>query len=794
MAGEPTAEAVSERDLFAQDAGSLPRSLAGALYLQPTPYADGEVAPPNTSPPLVRHAARQQWPPVWNTRLLGRRAAAAVVIEWERGVLFLLAPIVIAAGVFAYLALPIEPSLPALGVVSTLIATVLWLTRHRCGLSIGLAACLLFVLGATFASIETRRVNTKMLGSEITTRLTGRVVDIDHLANGRIRLIMDVISTERPRLRYAPDRVRVSTTTVPRGLVAGSTVTGVARLFPPSGPLRPESYDFSYESYFDRLGGNGFFFRPPVLVNEAAPAPFSVRMIAAIDNFRNGIASHIRSAIGGAEGEIAAALVVGVRAGIPEEVNEALRRTGLAHILSISGLHMALVASSIMGVMRLAFAAFPAFASRHAVKKFAALNALVIVAAYLLVSGIEVAALRSFVMLAVMLIAVLFDRAALTMRNLAIAALLVVVVTPHEVVGPSFQMSFAATAALVGGYAAWSQWRATKAVPQMQRGLMHLLASKTLKLLGGIILTALIAGTATTIYGAWHFQRISPLSLFANLAVTPIITLVMWSGVFAAVAMPFGLDGPFLGTMGWGLSWMLAISEWLAARSPLDAIGVVPGGAVALLTVALLIATLATTWLRALALPFVALGLLSLAGRPLPDAFVSEDGKLVGVRTPAGTLAINRSRPNAFTVEDWQRALVAETIVKPANATDQEEEEFVCAEGACTIFKGRAMIAYVEESESVAVFCDTAALIVVAEANARERCGGRTATVITARDLALRGVAEVVLHGENHRAEITYAITQPLRPWHAGRQFSRAARGLAEYRPSGRAKTPVAVQ
>jgi len=150
--------------------------------------------------------------------------------------------------------------------------------------------------------------------------------------------------------------------------------------------------------------------------------------------------------------------------------------------------------------------------------------------------------------------------------------------------------------------------------------------------------------------------------------------------------------------------------------------------------------------------------------------------------------------PNAFTVEDWQRALVAETIVKPANATDQEEEEFVCAEGACTIFKGRAMIAYVEESESVAVFCDTAALIVVAEANARERCGGRTATVITARDLALRGVAEVVLHGENHRAEITYAITQPLRPWHAGRQFSRAARGLAEYRPSGRAKTPVAVQ
>src|SRR5690606_26636979 len=130
-----------------------------------------------------------------------------------------------------------------------------------------------------------------------------------------------------------------------------------------------------------------------------------------------------------------AALVVGVRAGIPEDVNEALRRAGIYHIISISGLHMALVAGAIMVFLRSGFALFPDFSSRHPVKKYAAALALLGLAGYLFISGAEVAAQRSFIMLAVMLVAVLFDRAALTLRNLAIAAIIVIAVSPHEVVG-----------------------------------------------------------------------------------------------------------------------------------------------------------------------------------------------------------------------------------------------------------------------------------------------------------------------------------------------------------------------
>lgn len=133
-----------------------------------------------------------------------------------------------------------------------------------------------------------------------------------------------------------------------------------------------------------------------------------------------------------------------------------MRRTGIYHIISISGLHMALVAGTVMGLRRGGFALFPDFSSRRPVKKYAAAAALFSIAAYLIFSGIVVAAERSFIILAVMLVAVLFDRAALTMRNLAISAIAVIVVSPHEVIGASFQMSFAATAALVGAYAGWS--------------------------------------------------------------------------------------------------------------------------------------------------------------------------------------------------------------------------------------------------------------------------------------------------------------------------------------------------
>ena len=695
MAKPQSPESVGERALFAPDAApfALPpaaaRSAPSRTELQSGPpavegTANSIESRPGTFAPwrlyeisrlLPRGFARRAAPfssgtagAIIPSRIAAARAInAAVSTDLDRGIAFVLAPVFLAAGALVYFALAHEPGFLPLAASAVGLALCAFAGRVRPVLRIALMAALLCVLGALLAKAETWRASTKMLGGEVTTQLSGRVVEAEHLANGRVRLTIDVTGTERPVLRYAPDRVRVSARGISEGVGAGAAVTGLVRLMPPSGPVRPDSYDFSFESYFDGIGASGFFLRGPELAATSDPAPPLALFRASVERARNVIAGRIRDRIGGAEGEIAAALVVGVRAGIPEEVNEALRRSGIYHVISISGLHMALVAGTIMGLLRAGFALFPDFASRRPVKKYAAALAIVGLAGYLFISGAEVAAQRSFIMLAVMLTAVLFDRAALTLRNLAIAAIVVIVLSPHEVVGPSFQMSFAATAALVGAYAAWSDWRADH--PGQMPGSMSLARRAVRYMLlaaAGLAVTSIVAGGATAVYAAWHFQQMPSLGLFTNLTAMPVVSaVVMPSAVLGALAMPFGLDGPFFDVMGMGLTATIAIARWFSERSPADMVGLIPPASVAVLTVALLIATICSTWLRIAAAPVVLAGLLLLLDRPRPDLFVSEDGRLVGLDVGEGRIAVNRARPNEFTIDNWKRAVRADEIIRP---------------------------------------------------------------------------------------------------------------------------------
>src|SRR6185312_12076104 len=385
------------------------------------------------------------------------RTAAAT--EWERGTAFLFVPVCLSAGALVYFHISWEPSfVPLLSSAAALSAAYL-LARSKFLLRMVLLTALLVVAGVIAAKIETWRASTRMLGADISTRIVGRAVTVEHQASGRVRLTIDLVSTLRPHLRYAPERIRASARSIPGDMRPGSGVSGVVRLFPPSGPLRPSSYDFSFRSYFEGIGASGFFLTNPEDAALDKPPTPGERVAAGIARLRDALADRVRAAVPGPNGEIGAALVAGVETGIPDDINEALRITGVAHVLSISGLHMALVAGIVLISVRFGFALCPGFASRHPTKKYAALVALAALTFYLLISGAGVATMRSYIMLAIMLVAVLFDRAAISMRNFALAALAVVLTTPHEIVGPSFQMSFAATAALIGAYAAWGEWR-----------------------------------------------------------------------------------------------------------------------------------------------------------------------------------------------------------------------------------------------------------------------------------------------------------------------------------------------
>ena len=793
--GETTA-GVSERLMFAHAAPaeeapvSLPELRLPAGLLPPGDGGLQPASPAGTVGRIRRQLGRASLP------ALRRGIAVALEIELDRGVGFLLVPVFLAAGVIYYFSLSTEPDLYRPIAAVALMAVCVAVSRSWQRTHLVFMATLFCALGFLAAKVETWRMATPMLGSEIQTRLTGRLVTAEAMANGRVRLTIDLISTERPTLRYAPDRVRLSARRIPPGMTAGSMLTGYVKLLPPTGPVRPDSYDFSFDSYFAGIGGSGFFLGDPKLL-APAEAPFGARITSAVENAREGIADHIRSSIGGSEGEIAAALIVGVRAGIPEAINESMRRTGIYHIISISGLHMALVAGTIMFLLRGAFALFPDFSSRRPVKKYAAAIALVSIAAYLVISGIVVAAERSFIMLAVMLVAVLFDRAALTMRNLAISAIAVILVSPHEVVGPSFQMSFAATAALVGAYAGFADYRAGKTTaPPAKRSFLGFLSRKLAVGVGGAAVTSLIAGSATLLFAIWHFQRVSPLSLLANLAVMPIVSLiVMPFAVLSALAMPFGLDGPFLYVMGKGLTAMIAISAWISERSPVDAVGLISIQSVLLATIALVIATMATTWLRLAAVPFALAALLAIPDVRTPDVLISEDAHLVAMPIGGGELAINRERSNEFTTDNWKRALKVEEIVPPEtfakDALDIADpvdlppgSPFYCTGDLCI---GRhpsgAIVVLAENRDSARPACGFADLIVINDATAYNPCRDQRVLVVTKRQLARDGSAAVFFDPQSATARpaIQYAVEKPYRPWHEQRKYTREARGLPPY-------------
>lgn len=800
--GETTA-GVSERLMFAR-----------AISAEAAPLPVPEPHPPAELP----SSGDSAWRPVSPSaealggirRQLGRASFSAMrqsivvaaATELDRGVAFLLVPVFLAVGVIYYFSLSTEPDLYRPMAAVALMAVCATVSRSWQRTHLTFMAALFCALGFLAAKVETWRMATPMLGSEIQTRLTGRLIVAETLANGRVRLTIDLISTEHPKLRYAPDRVRLSARRIPPDMTAGSILTGYVKLLPPTGPVRPESYDYSFDSYFSGIGGSGFFLGDPKLIAPtpaaSTEAPFGTRVASAIENAREGIADHIRSAIGGSEGEIAAALIVGVRAGIPEAINESMRRTGIYHIISISGLHMALVAGTIMVLLRGAFALFPDFSSRRPVKKYAAAIALLSIAAYLVISGIVVAAERSFIMLAVMLVAVLFDRAALTMRNLAISAIAVILVSPHEVVGPSFQMSFAATAALVGAYAGFADYRAGKTTtPPARRSFVGFVSRKLAVGVGGAAITSLVAGSATLLFAIWHFQRVSPLSLLANLAVMPIVSLiVMPFAVLSALAMPFGFDGPFLYVMGKGLTAMIAISAWISERSPVDAVGLISIQSVLLATIALVIATMATTWLRLAAVPFALAALLAIPHVRTPDVLISEDAHLVAMPIGGGELAINRERSNEFTTDNWKRALKAEQIVPPetfangaldiADPVDLPAgSPFYCIGDLCI---GRhpsgAIVALAETLDNARSACGFADLIIINDATAHNPCRDPRVLVVTKRQLARGGSAAIFFDPQSATARpaISYAVQEPYRPWHEQRKYAREARGLPPYK------------
>lgn len=750
-----------------------------------------------------------------------------LLYEYERGVVFLLTAIMAGLGAVYYFGLVREPYWIELTIPAFLFGWLLVLLRDMLICRVGLVLIISFITGMAAAKLETQRYATTMLGSAVSTVMTARIVSLEQEAEedgkaGRWRIVADVLATEKPHLRYAPQRLRLSARDLPALSETGSVLKGAVRLRAHGGPVRSGQYDFAFHGFFRGHGGNGFYLGTPEIIDidiasEPQDKSWQSRVEAIIGQLRALIGGRIMQALNGEEGAVAAALISGQRAGISEATNEALRIAGLAHILSISGLHLALAAGIVMVSVRGLAGLFPSLSLYYPVKKIAALISLFSSGFYLALSGADVAAQRSFIMLAVMLCAVIMDRKALTLRNLAIAALFSILVTPHEILGPSFQMSYSATGALIAGFA-WVKLRKRQNPEKTERqtGLFH----TVWRWLIGIIATSLLAGTASGLYAAFHFNNMAPLGMLGNALALPVISvLIMPFAVITLLLMPLGLEWLPLQVMGKGIELVKWIAHFVAGLSPDLIPGLLPAPVLLLWTAAMLSAMILTSHLRLISLVFVGAGFVSLVATDLPDIIVSEDARLVAVRQN-NILYVNRPRPAAFTTDNWRKAYKITEVRVSDKKGAESSEGFICMDGLCSFdLANGQVLAYAENRDAAQIACNIGDIIIFAFAgnmhcSKREDRDNASSLIITRQQLALKGVAEIYLPSsreinqertviqaaqaatqiENSLAgdqsknsanragevKVVFAVGEPQRPWHLYRLWSRAARNLED--------------
>ncbi len=410
----------------------------------------------------------------------------------------------------------------------------------------------------------------------------------------------------------------------------------------------------------------------------------------------------------GDEAAIASALLTGTRDAISAPVNDALFISGLGHVLSISGYHMAVVAGIVFFAVRGLLALVPVLALRYSIKKWAALAALCAAFFYLLLSGAEVATQRSFIMTAIVLVGVMIDRAALTLRNLSLAALLVLIIIPEAVVHPSFQMSFAATMALVAAY--------ERGIPWMQAGADTPRGAR-IALWGGreiatLIVMSLAAGCATMPYVGYHFHRLGPYGVIANVLAMPVVSiLVMPAGLTAILAIPFGLDGPLWRLMGVGIDWMISVAQFVASLpGAVGRIAAFGTGPLLLCTAGLLLLCLLRSPLRWAGTAVIAIASIWAFRTPVPDVYVGPRGDVVAVRGASGKLSVMRTaNGDTFPVREW---LAADADARAP--TDLSLKDGVsCDEIGCVARpRDGAIVALPFAAEAFAEDCRRAGLIV----------------------------------------------------------------------------------
>ncbi|MFN3668553.1 MAG: ComEC/Rec2 family competence protein [Brevundimonas sp.] len=698
--------------------------------------------------------------PTLGVRLRAFLAAqiAAQSLRWR-----LWAPVALGAGCAVYFALKHEP--PAWPLIAAAAAAAgLWFGARRLGLArvwtLGLMLLACFALGLAVAKLRTDAVAAPIAPAlDAPTVVEGWVIDVDSPGAAGPRVVIAPVRIRGLAPEATPERLRATV----RGAAPepGGAVRLFALLNPPPAPASPGAYDFGRTAWFQSLGGVAFSLGETRSAS-LSPPPWEVRAAMAVNGLRYNLAQRIVARLGPRTGGVAAAMTTGHEAWLDPAQVDVMRDSGLAHILSISGLHMAVVGGFAFFLVRLLIAAWPWLALRVSGKKVAAWAGLAAVGTYLVISGHPPPAERAAITASIAFLAILLDRQAITMHALAVAAFVVLLLQPEAIVTPGFQMSFAATAALVALVEAWPVRPREISAP-----LPILIVQRIGAWLGIAIVASLVAGAATGPFAMQHFNRTAMYGLGANLAVAPLSDfLIMPALALGALLEPLGLGAPFLWAAGQGIGIMLAIGEWTAGLP--GAVRTVASAPGFVLPVAFLGVLLCCLWrgpLRWLGLPLAAAVLLW-PRDPTPALWIG-DGGTQAAWVGAGEAVVMRPGVRQFAVDVWSRR-------RGLAPTERVAEGWTCTRVSCApAVPGAAPLAMAWGRrapwlEEVDALCRSATVVSVRATVAAlpASCEGRL--VLDGTDYARGGAVELWRDGPasaNRWRAVWTAKVRGDRPW-----------------------------
>ncbi|MGE3873614.1 MAG: ComEC/Rec2 family competence protein [Parvibaculaceae bacterium] len=635
------------------------------------------------------------------------RARAEAGLAAQRRNFFLWSPLWLMSGIAIYFALPREPPPLAFAAIAAILALLAFGMKARRGLPARILV--LALIGFCLIKARTEWVSEPMLRAPTgEALLSGAVEDFEMRGHRRAVAIVRITGLEGDGVTLVPTRARV-TMTGARSLRPGQLIKAKAQLFPLPTPVVPGGYDYGRTLWFEGIGATGRLYGE--VTAEGTDPSWLLRFQAGLEDLRGAIGARIRAVLPGERSGVAEAMITGERGTIPRDVNDSLQASGLAHILSISGLHMSLVAGLSFWLVRALLALSPTLASSYPIKKWAAVAGLAMGLVYLLLASASVATERSYIMLAVMFIAILADRPALSMRNLAIAALIILVVFPEAALTASLQMSFLAVMGLLAFHEVWSGWLARKG--ETGHGVIHRAATFLWRAFCVAAFTSLAAGGMSSIAAAYHFGRLSPYSLIANLLAVPAMSVVMTAGMASVLTMPFGLEALPLRVMDAGLLWVQSVSDWVVSLPGAQGrIPTLPLAPALLLTLAAVVLCLTRGLMRLAALPLAGIALLVAAFFALrPDVYVDPTAKNVVIRGDSGELVPAQPRRGRFAVSQWLK--VDGDGAEPAEAA--RRAGWTCEGVICrAAVKGRRILYLTKEKPAMTIPCAEADIIIAA--------------------------------------------------------------------------------